>query len=297
MTCLVRDRRKLKALDPEGLQLVQGDVTRPDTLEFSGHDAVIHCAGVISYQARERAWQREVNVGGTGNVLDAAARAGCSRLVLTSSIAALGWVEGDGVGDEETAFNWQGLGLGYQETKKEAEDLALSEQRLECVAVNPGIVFGSHDINRSAGRMLLAVQAGGPPGVPSGRTTAVNLRDVVSGHLAALDRGRSGERYILGGFRGSFLELFSLIATVLGQPAPTRVVPGWLTATVGRLQVLKARLTDSKPELTPALAKVSCRNRQYSWAKSEKELGFSPGPLSEGIERCMLWYREQGLVE
>lgn len=296
VSCLVRDRERLKVLEPAGLDLIEGDVTEPHSLDLRGHDAVVHCAGVVSYRASELDWQRSVNVGGTQNVLDAAARAGCKRLLLTSSIAALGWVEGDALGDERTPFNWGGQGLGYQETKREAQERVLAEDRLEALAVNPGIVFGSHDINRNGGRILFMLRAG-QPGAPSGRTTAVTLDDVVRGHLAALDRGRAGESYVLAGFTGSFVELYAEVGQVIGVLPPTRVLPDSLVLAGGWLQQLKATLTGGEPSLTPALARVSCRNRTYSAAKAERELGFRASPLRDGIRACLEWYRERGLIE
>ena len=294
VTCLVRDAGRLKALDPTGLRLVEGDVTRPDSLDLSGQEAVFHCAGVVSYSSKQRQWQEDVNVGGTQNVLDAAARAGCRRLVLTSSIATLGWVPDGELGDEAAAFNWDGMGLGYQETKKASEELALAEDRLECVAVNPGIVMGSHDVNDNGGRMLKLVAAGGPPGVPSGATTSVNLTDAVAGHLLALEKGQAGERYVLASWRGPFTELFALVAQALDKPAPTRVIPEWLMRAIGGVQVLRASLSGSEPPLTPALATVSSRNRMYSSLKAEQHLGFAPTPLTDGIAACRDWYRQHG---
>ena len=294
VTALVRDKQRLKVLDPDGLKLVEGDVTDPGSLRLAGHDAVIHCAGVVSYSSSKRAWQEAVNVGGTRAVLDAAALAGCERLVLTSSLAALGWVPEGEIGDENTAFNWQGLGLGYQETKKAAEDAALSEKRLDCIAVNPGIVMGSHDLNDNGGRVLKLLAAGGPPGVPCGHTTAVNLSDVIQGHLLALDKGVPGERYVLASWHGSFVELFALVASILEVPAPARVLSERALRFTGMLQVLGSKLSGSEPKLTPALATVSSRNRRFSSAKAEKELGFEPTELAEGIAECKAWYEAHG---
>ena len=105
----------------------------------------------------------------------------------------------------------------------------LAEPRLETVAVNPGIVFGANDVNRNAGKMLLQVTGGGPPSVPRGATTVVNLDDAVAGHLAAMARGRPGERYVLASDAMPFRALYARIAASLGRPAPTRTLPDWVT--------------------------------------------------------------------
>jgi len=291
--CLVRNPDKPGALDFD-VEVVRGDVTDADSLQAAvrGCRAVVHCAGVVSYWDRNAAWQEEVNVGGTRKLLDAAAEAGVERFLLTSSIAALGCVEGDGIGDETTPFNMGDV--PYCATKKAAQDLVLGDTRLRGVAVNPGITFGTHDLHRNAGRMCLQVHSGGPPGVPPGATTVAALTDVVEGHVAALYRGEPGNAYVLGGHTLSFAELFQAVASVVGKPAPTRVLPEWLMRAYGAALLVGAAVTGNEPPITPTLARVSARNRKYSSAKANRALGYSPKPLDEGIRDCWEWYLERG---
>lgn len=293
--CLVRRPDRLGALDFD-VEVVQGDVQDPASVRaaMAGVRRVVHCAGVVSYWQKKAAWQHEVNVLGTQNVLDAAAEAGAERVLLTSSIAAIGAVPGDAVGDEQTPWAWHGV--PYAETKRAAQDRVLGETRLEGVAVNPGITFGTHDLHRNGGRMCLQVAGGGPPGVPSGATTVAALDDVVDGHLAALDRGRAGESYVLGGHTPTFLELFQAVAEVVGKPAPTRVLPQWLVATWGRALLVGAAFSGNEPPMTPVLARVSAANRRYSSAKAVRELGYAPKPLAHGIEQCWRWYLDNGIA-
>ncbi len=282
---------KLEGLDVERRL---GDVTDRGSLEAAvvGVEAVVHCAGVVSYWQRKADWQWAVNVGGTEAVLDAAAAADVRRVLLTSSIAALGSVTGEGLGDEGSPWNWQGV--PYCETKRAAQDRVLSEQRLEGLAVNPGITFGSHDLHRNAGRMLLQVAQGGPPGVPPGSTTAANLEDVVAGHLLALDLGAAGESYVLGGHTPSFLELYQRVADVLGQPAPTRIVQPWMMRLFAGWGWLRSELSGSEQPVMPPLVDLSTANRRYSSDKAARELGYAPRPLEVGIRQCLEWYRERG---
>lgn len=294
--CLVRNRKRAPGLDAE---LVEGDLSRPDGLApaFRGVEVVFHLAGVVSYRARDLPELQRVNVDGTRAVLDAAALAGVRRVLLTSSIATLGYLEDpNAVGDEGTAYNWHGEGIGYFDTKREAETLVLGERRLEGLAVNPGITFGAHDVHKNAGRMILQVDAGGPPAVPCGATTVVNLTDVVDGHLLAMDHGRAGERYVLSAWNPSFLELYAKIAERMGRPAPTRVLPRWVMLLAGRLGDWRATADGPEPALTLALARISSRNRRYGSAKAQSELGWRPHPIDEGIDACVGWYREQGYV-
>ena len=295
VVALVRDNGRARLLDGVDCERIEGDVTRPETLKVSGCEAVFHLAGVVSYWQRGRARMDRVNVEGTRAGLEAAAAAGVARFGLTSSIAALGHVEGDGEGDEDTAFNWERFNLGYQETKRASEALVLAETRMETVSVLPGIVFGARDVHQNGGRMLLQV-AQGIPGVPCGATTAANLTDVAAGHLLALDRGRPGRRYVLGGTTATFSALFAKVAKVLEAEAPTRIFGEGVLLANGLLSELAGLVTGKEPAFTRQLARVSTRNRRYSSDRAVQELGYAPGPLEIGIEACREWYRAEGIL-
>ncbi len=298
--CLLRDPARARLLDGVDVERVRGDITEADSLgpAVQGCEAVLHLAGIVSYLPRNRAVLQAVNVDGTRNLVEAAVAAGVRRLLLTSSIAALGHVvgEGEAEGDEDTPFNWEPEGIAYMETKKAAEDLVLGERRLEGLAVNPGIVFGPRDLQQNGGRMVLQVLRRQVPFAPSGGTTAANLEDVAAGHLLALDKGVAGRRYILGGTTGSFLSLYGRIAAAVGGPAPTRVAPPALVSLIGALQELSAALSGREPPVTRQIARVSARNRRYRSLRAEAELGYSPRPLERGIRACADWYRSEGVL-
>lgn len=285
-------------LDPTGIEVVLGDVTDLGSLRTAakGCKQVIHAAGIVSYLGKNRARQEAVNHQGTRNVLDAAAFVDADRVLLTSSIAALGFVPEGEIGDETTEWNWGPYALGYFDTKYAAERLVLGDTRMEGVAVNPGITLGHSDANHNGGRILLQVHSGGPIGIPSGATTVAALDDVVQGHLAALDRGRPGERYVLGGHTPSFEVLFQAAAEVIGVPPPTRMLPKWVFKLAGGAALLKGTLSGAEPPLTPALAEVITKNRRYSSAKAIAELSYDPKPLAYGLEQCWRWYKDNGHV-
>lgn len=294
--CVVRDPARPGNLAGLDVEQVVGDVTAPDTLRSAaqGVEAVVHAAGVVSYWARHADFQRSVNVGGTQNVLDAAAAVGVRRVVVTSSIAALGAVPDGELGDETTPFDWGGMGLAYMETKHAAQCLALDDDRLEAVAVLPGIAFGPGDLHDNGLRILKQVAAGALRAAPTGSTTAANLSDVVAGHLAALDRGTPRRAYVLGGWTGSFLDLFALAADVVGAEPPEKVASEGMVVAFGALQELQAWFTGREPPLTRALARVSARNRMYSSARAEAELGYQPQPLRLGMQAALDWARAAG---
>lgn len=284
----------------EGLacERITGDLTDPESLAraVSGVEAVVHTAGVVTYWNPRASLLWKVNVEGTRAMIDAAARGGVRRFLHTSSIAALGFVEGDGLGDEETPYNWGDLGMHYCDAKRQSERLVLADDRLETVAVNPGIVFGERDLRVSASRMLVQSRRGGPPLAPPGHTTVCTARDMVAGHVAALDRGRDGERYVLGGHTLSFLELFQRIAPVVGGKAPTRTASAGVLVGFGLLKEWGGRLTGKEPDFTRQLAHMSSRNRQYSSTKAVRELGFEVSPLEPCLERTWAWLRDRDLV-
>jgi len=294
--CLVRDPARLGNLEGVAVEVVQGDITNPGSLAaaMDGVDAVVHSAGVVSYWTKKADFQHKVNVDGTRYMLDAAANAGVKRFLFTSSIAALGYVPGDGQGDESTPFNWGGQGLAYMETKHAAQTMVLDDDRLETLAVLPGIAFGPGDLYDNGLRLLKQVASGQQKAVPGGSTTAAHLSDIVDGHLAALDRGRPGHSYILGGWTGSFLELFGLVADVVGAEPPTKVAGGAPLWAFCAFQEFKAWLAGTEPKLTRALARVSAENRQYASTRAASELGYSPRPLREGMVDAVAWAKEHG---
>jgi dihydroflavonol-4-reductase len=298
LRCLIMPNDPAVLLKGLVFERVEGDILNPESLAgaVKGIEAVVHTAGMVSYWNPNSARQWQVNVEGTRTMLDAAVRGGVRRFLLTSSIAALGYVEDDGLGDEETAYNWGDLGVHYCDSKHRSEELVLAESRIETLAVNPGIVFGERDLRVSASRMLVQARNGGPTVAPPGRTTVCTARDMVSGHLAALDRGRTGERYVLGGHTLSFLELFQRIAKIVDGRAPTRVAPRGVLVAFGLFKEWGALLSGKEPDFTRQLAEMSSRNRQYSSAKAERELGFSASELAPCLERTWAWLQKRELV-
>lgn len=293
--CLVRKPDRLGNLVGLDVEVAPGDITDPASVRAAtdGVDAVVHAAGVVSYWARKADFQYAVNVDGTRYVLDAAADAGVRRVLFTSSIAALGSVDGGGEGSEDTPFNWGAMGLAYMETKHAAQTMVLDDDRLETVAVLPAIAFGPGDLHDNGLRVLKQVALGKMRPLRTGGTTAANLSDIVAGHLAALDRGRNGRSYVLGGWTGSFHQLFTLAADVVGTTPPAYIAKSVVKAFSG-VQELRAWFSGVEPPITRALVEVAARNRRYSSARAEAELGYAPKPLREGMVEAMTWAKANG---
>lgn len=286
VTILVRTPSKLQGFD--NATVVKGDLSDRESLieGMAGCSEVIHVAGVISYNPEDRDWLHKTNVVGTQNMLDAAAANNVERFLYTSSIATIGHVPNATIGDENSVYNWQTSNNPYFDTKKEAEDRILSERRFCCIAVNPGIIFGPGDLGRGAIQMMHNSADGRVQSAPPGATTVTSLADTVAGHLLSLQHGRPGERYILGSETMTLYRLFEQIAEVVGVPGPRRTIGPFRFKMAMRISNVWNKLRGVPPLVSPAVTDILTRNRQYSWKKAEKELGYTPTAFTSSLVAC-----------
>ncbi|MGH7862287.1 MAG: NAD-dependent epimerase/dehydratase family protein [Candidatus Dormibacteraceae bacterium] len=298
VTALVRptsDDRAIAELSP---RRVHGDVTNPAEVRtaVTGQDAVIHAAANGAYWRQLRAAQARVNVEGSRNVAVACREAGVSRLVQVSSMAAIGIPgRGEGPADETFCFNLAATGLNYHLSKALAEDAVRQEvQRgLDAVIVNPGSIFGPFGRRYRGGEMIAKVR--GRRIVPSfvGGRNVVHVDDVVDGIARALERGRSGERYILGGENLSYRRIVELAAARLGEHPI--VVPVWPVVTgllAAAIEPLGA-LTGRRPFMTYDIHYCSARNQYYCSDKARAELGYSARPFANIVQDYLEWSDRQ----
>lgn len=276
-----------------------GDLTDRDSLERAVAAAaagarergqalrVIHSGAVISYKRKDAELQRRVNVEGTRNVLEVAAAHGVGRFVFISSVVAVGHAPQAGVPlDEGSPFNAGDLGVDYVDTKRAAEELVFASD-LDVVAVNPGAIFGPVSDGANTSRFLRAVLAGkGPILAPPGGLGVVGLDDTVSGTLLALERGRTGERYILVESYHVSVDLFRKVARMGDARAAWGTVPRALWALV----VGGARLVDrlrplrlATPQALVMLGKRMC----FDARKAREELGWNPRPFDEVLRETV----------
>jgi dihydroflavonol-4-reductase len=238
-----------------------------------GCDALVHVAALYSYDATEAALAR-VNLEGTRTVLDAAARAGVRRIVHTSTAGTCGPVGGRPATECDGPPAWE-LRVPYKRTKLEAEKLALAAG---AVVVNPTTPVGEGDTRPTpTGRMVAGVARGRYRAYVS--TTGLNVvdvHDVALGHALALERGRAGERYLLGGVDMWLGEVLATIARLAGRPRPRIRVP------YAAAQVAAALGLVNRDEVRLARLPMF-----FSSAKAERELGYSPGPIEPAIARAV----------
>jgi dihydroflavonol-4-reductase len=257
------------------------DVRDRDGLEraLRGCEAVVHVAALYSYTA-PAAELEAVNVIGTQNVVEACVAGGVRRLVLTSTAGTCGPMPGREATEADAPPEWE-LRVPYKRTKLEAERLVLAaaaDGRLEALCVNPTTPIGEGDDTPTpTGRMVRAVASGRYRAtLRGGGLNLDDVRDVARGHVLALERGRSGERYLLGGVNLTLEEVFAAIARAAVRRPPRLRLP-WAAARA----LAVARLANPQ-EVT--LARLPA---WFSSAKAERELGYEPSPIEPAIERAV----------
>jgi dihydroflavonol-4-reductase len=290
--------------DLAGVACFNGDVRDPVAVRaaMKGRTHVFHAAAILSFWGRKRAVQWDTNVEGTRVVMGAALEEGVAKVVHTSSVNALGYPEESSVpGDEESPFNWGRLRIGYMDSKRAAEEVVLDLVRrrgLPAVIVNPGTMFGSATSAGLNSELYVGnVARGRLRAYLDGGANFVGIDDVVAGHLSAAEKGRIGERYILGGENLTYRELFSRIAAAVGSEPPRWKVPPLPALFLSRLISSASAVTGREPLITPEVVKAGRRRLFYSSEKARRELGYSPRPFDAVLADTVEFMRKSGLLE
>lgn len=295
---LVRPSSDLSNLDPSKVELARGDVLDRPSVEqaLRGCQAVVHTAGLADLRA-DRKQLFAVNAGGVEVVLGAALAAGLSRAVLTSSTAVLGGSRVPRVMDEETTSSAETLGLNYFVSKKRGEDTAfdLAARGLPLVVVRPSFVLGPGDIYRSSASIVMALAKRKLPVYVQGGASYCDVRDVARGHVAALERGRAGEAYILGGHNLTMDEMVTRVCRMAGVPAPQRIPYALATAATRAMGLLGA-LGGPGPSIHPDLLRASALYTFVTSAKAQRELAYTIRPFDESARDTLRWFVQSGML-
>lgn len=277
---------------------VVGDVTDAPSVRRAmpqGVDAVFHVAGDTGLWSRRNAVQDRVNVEGTRNVVGAALERRARRLVQTSSISAYG--QRHGRIDESARQLGATSSVNYERSKFLAEEAVRAglARGLGAVILNPAGILGPYD-TRGWARLFLLVATGRLPGAPPGTRSFCDVREVARAHIAAAERGRTGENYLLGGADASFPELVREIGAVLGRPVPRRATPAWVLRVLGAAGAARGALTGKPPTLTPEAVRMVTGTLTCDCAKAMRELGYRAVPLGEMVRACAAWLAAEGLL-
>jgi dihydroflavonol-4-reductase len=293
------DRRNLEGLDAE---IVTGDLTDQSSLAraVTGCRYVLHVAADYRFWVPDPAAMLQANVDGTVAILRAARQAGAERVVYTSSVAALGLV-GDGSAADETTPAKEAEFVGvYKRSKYLAEQAVLDLARTESVPVvivNPAAPVGPRDIKPTpTGKMILDAAAGRVPAYIDTGLNIVHVDDVAEGHALALERGRIGEKYVLGGENLLLKDVLRLVADVAGSRPPIMQVPEAVVWPVALVMEGVARLTGIPPMMTRNHLKMARKKMFYSSAKAIAELGYQPRPVRRAVEDAVAWFRANGML-
>ncbi len=259
-------------------------------------DAVFHVAGDTSVWSRERERQRRTNVEGTRQVVRVARERGARRLVHTSSIAAFGPQAGPL--DERRPSTAPRSRVNYARTKWEAElEVRAGIARgLDAVLLNPANVVGPFDRSNWS-RLFRLVREGALPGAMPGTASWCDARAVARAHLAAFERGRRGESYLLGGADASYAEVLALVGELVGRRPPARVLPAWVLRTVAAASEAASRVTGRAPDLTPDAVQLMVDMPTCDSGKAIRELGYEPASLRAMFTACRDWLREERLLD
>jgi dihydroflavonol-4-reductase len=300
LAVLVRPGARRDNLAGLGAEVREGDLLDPASLARAVHG----CRYVVHVAADYRLWvpdplaMRRANVDGTVALLRAALAAGVERCVYCSSVAALGLTKDGTPADEETPV--AGVVGHYKQSKYDAEQAVLGlvrETGLDCVIVNPSTPIGPRDIKPTpTGRMIRDAAAGRMPAYLDTGLNVVHVDDVAEGHVLALERGRAGERYILGGTDMGMAEILAMVAAITGRRSrPVKLsVPLLWPLAIG--SELAARRFGTEPMVTRDHLRMARKKMFFSSAKAARALGYRFRPPGEAIADAIAWFRDHGML-
>jgi dihydroflavonol-4-reductase len=301
-----RSTSRLDLLEGLPVEHVIGDLTRQETLPemLQGVNVLFHAAAMLS--ATEKAGQMyTINVEGTRHLLKAALQAGVQRVIYTSSVAALGLPDKLASQTTEPSLmnenhSWNGPGdlwpYGSSKYLAEMEVQKMVAQGLDAVIVNPSLVYGPGDLYKQTSSLVVQMFQRRVPILMEGGINVVHVQDVVLGHLAALERGRRGERYILGAENLPLADLIRLCAEVVGVTAPDQTIPA------GLLRVLAGPIAIFQPFITAAvplsMLKLAGYHFYYDPHKALDHLGWSPSfTARQALMEAFEWFKQQGMIQ
>ena len=288
-------------LDDVAIEWHDADLGSPDNLAraFRGAACVFHCAAAVTIKRAVTPEMTAANVTGTANVIEAALAAKVPRVVHTSSVVAIG-LSTDGRPCDETArWNFDTLGLvdAYAITKHRAEEVVrAASDRVDAVIVNPTYMLGPRDARPSSGRLIIDTVRRRIPGWTPGYNNFVDVRDVARGMIAAWQRGRRGERYILAGHDMTYGDLFRTVAHVAGVKPPGLRVPRPAAWLFGKWGDLVERL-GKEPVVNSTQIRYAYTDKfRFHSDKAATQLGYQVSPLDPALRDAIAWFRAHRML-
>ena len=298
---LARSGSNRSTLQSPAWDVVEGDLADSRSLEraLEGCTGLFHVAADYRLGARDPTQLYRTNVEGTRRILSAARTAGVPRIVYTSSVATIGIPSDGSPGEERTPVAESHMIGHYKRSKFLAEEVARDAARtgMSVVIVNPSTPVGPGDIKPTpTGQLVLDAASGRMPAYVDTGLNIVHVDDVAAGHLLAFERGRAGERYILGGEDMTLQTILAQIARLVGRAPPRIRLPYAAVLPVAYLAEGFAKISGRSGRVTLEGVRMSRKRMFFSSAKAVSELGYRWRPPLRAFEDALRWYRERGLL-
>ena len=297
---LVRPESDLRNLEGLKVEQVHGDLRDRDSLRraLAGCRQLYHVAAHYALWAPDPAIFYQVNVLGTQRLLETAQEAGIERIVYTSTIGAIGLPPGGGQGTEETPVSVSQMAGDYKRSKYLAEQavLRMAERGLPVVIVNPSAPVGERDIKPTpTGQIIVDYMKGRMWAYIETGMNLVDVDDVAIGHVRAMERGRLGERYILGGRNLSLRDVFGILAGLTGIKAPTVKLPWQAIVPLAHAnRWLADNITHRPPRIPLEGVRMDKYWMHYDCSKALRELGYPQTPVETALEKAVRWFKNHG---
>lgn len=276
-----------------------GDLRDQDSLRkaLTGCQQLYHVAAHYALWARNPAIFYDVNVTGTRNIMEAARDVGTERIVYCSTIGAIGLPPDGGLGTEETPVSLEQMAGHYKRSKylAEQEVLKLAKAGLPVVIVNPSAPVGEGDVKPTpTGQVIVDFMKGRMPAYIETGMNIVDVDDVAAGHLLAMEKGRTGERYILGAKNLMLREVFEILSRLTGVNAPSIKLPRGLVLPLAYLNLAFSYVTGIPPRIPLEGVKMAKYKMHYDCSKAIRELGIPQTPPEVALEKAVRWFRDHG---
>ena len=291
--------------DPKNIQQlnadrVVGDLCDPESIDraMAGCDVVLHVAADYRLWVRDPAQMYRANVEGTRTILQAARKNRVRRVVYTSSVATMGFTVKNNPVDESSPVSLENMIGHYKRSKYMAEEVAIAAGRdgLDVVVVNPSTPVGEQDIKPTpTGRIVVDFLKKKFPAYVDTGLNMVDVRECARGHVAALEKGRSGERYVLGGENLTLKQILDKLAAITGLPSPRVRLPYAVALASGVVDtVVTGVVLRREPRVTLDAVRMGRKKMFVSSAKAERELGWKAVSVDAALRRAVQWFNDNG---
>jgi dihydroflavonol-4-reductase len=297
---LVRQTSNTKNIDDVKADIVTGDLRDPASLEngIAGCDVVFHVAADYRLWVRDPEEMYRSNVEGTRAILEAARKSNVRRVVYTSSVATMGFTSNGQPADESSPVSLDSMIGHYKRSKFMAEQVAIEAGRAgqDVVIVNPSTPVGERDIKPTpSGRIVVDFLKKRFPAYVDTGLNLVDATECARGHIAALEKGRSGERYILGGENLTLKQILDKLAAITRLPSPKVRVPYVMALATGVVdEIVTGRIRGREPRATIDAVRMGRKKMFVSSAKAERELGWKCVPVDDALRRAVEWFQVNG---